>query len=243
MKIDNTYLVYNNFLSNIDINFKRHCDFTYMLEHVSHEFGLQYKKLIENEFNSNIENYTDLIKINDSIGNPSIYDIEGFHISPSNLRYIYHALLIKSKIENWYNKNDIKIIEIGGGYGGLCFYLKNIMKNHKLNYSIIDLPNVTQLQKYYFNKTDLDIDIISCFDIDKINENYDLVISNYCISEIEMNNRLEYLNKLTNKCSKKFYTWNSTSFEGLNLEEYIIEDERPQTNYQNYNKFIYSKNI
>jgi hypothetical protein len=69
-----------------------------MLEHVSHEFGLQYKKLIENEFNSNVENYTDLIEINDSIGNPSIYDIEGFHISPSNLRYIYHALLIKSKI-------------------------------------------------------------------------------------------------------------------------------------------------
>lgn len=241
MQIDNIYSTYNSFLSNISTDFKRHSDFTCILEHVTYEFGLKYKKLIEEEFGYNIQTFIDLIKINDGIGNPIKFEIDGYYMSPSNLRYIYHALLIKSKIENWYSKKNIKIIEIGGGYGGLCFYLKNIMNNYDLEYSIIDIPNVLKLQKYYFNKANLTVNTISCFDIDQINENYDLVISNYCISEIELDNRFEYINKVANKCNKKFYVWNSTLFDGLNLEEYTVEDERPQTNHDGYNKFIYSK--
>lgn len=241
MKIDNLYLPYSNFLSNINDNFKNNSNFTYVLEHVSPQLGLEYKKLIKQEFNVDIDSYNYLIQANDKIGNPIKNDIDGYYISPSNLRYIYHSLLIKSKIEKWFNKTNIKILEIGGGYGGLWFYLKNIADKNQIDYSIIDLPNITQLQKFFCNKMNLNVNAISCFDIDNINENYDLLISNYCISEIEMDNRLEYLNKIATKCNKKFYTWNSRSFEGLNLEEYIIEDERPQTNFEGFNKFVYSK--
>lgn len=241
MKIDNIYTNYNNFLSKRDDNFKNNYNFSYVLEHVTFEFGLQYKNLIEKEFKCNINDYKNLIEINDKIGNPQKYNFDGFFASPSNFRYIYHSLLIKSKIEKWYNKKDIKIIEIGGGYGGLCFYLKNIMQNKNLNYSIIDIPNVTELQKYYFNNVNIDATLISCFNIDEIKEDHDLIISNYCVSEIGMDNRNEYFQKIISKCEKKFFTWNSKSYEGLNIDEYIIEDERPQTNFESYNKFIYSK--
>jgi hypothetical protein len=243
IKIDNTYLGFSENLKNInDIysSFKGELFFKDILEHVSVQFGLEYKQLIETEFKRCIEEFADLIKINDSIGNPSKFTMDNLCISPSNLRYIYHSLLIESKIKRWFNKKEIKIVEIGGGYGGLCYYIKNIIKDYHINYTIVDLPNIINLQSKFLNDVQVDSKLISCFDTTNINETFDLVISNYCLSEISMENRLYYLNNLVNKCEKEFYVWNSRSFEELNLNKYHIEDERPQTNYEQYNKYIFS---
>lgn len=243
MKIDDIYLNFNDNLKdtdNIYSYFKKQTFFKDILEHVSLQFGLEYKKLIEIEFNKQIQEFDGLIKINDNIGDPHKYLIDNLHISPSNLRYIYHSLLIESKIKMWFNKKEIKIVEIGGGYGGLCFYIKNIIKEYDINYTIVDLPNIINLQSRFLNDVQIDSRLISCFDLTDINETFDIVISNYCLSEISIENRLYYLNNLINECKKEFYTWNSRSFEGLNLKKYYIEEERPQTNYEGYNKYIYS---
>ena len=241
--MDDTYLGFSNNLKDIyDVysSFKGQPFFRDILEHVSLQFGLEYKQLIEIEFKRCIEEFADLIKINDSIGDPSKFTMDNLCISPSNLRYIYHSLLIESKIKLWFNKKEIKIVEIGGGYGGLCYYIKNIIKDYHINYTIVDLPNILNLQNKFLNDVQIDSRLISCFDTTNINETFDLVISNYCLSEISMENRLYYLNNLVNRCEKEFYVWNSRSFEGLNLNKYHIEDERPQTNYEQYNKYIYS---
>lgn len=241
--MDDTYLGFSNNLKDIyDVysSFKGQPFFRDILEHVSLQFGLEYKQLIEIEFKRCIEEFADLIKINDSIGDPSKFTMDNLCISPSNLRYIYHSLLIESKIKLWFNKKEIKIVEIGGGYGGLCYYIKNIIKDYHINYTIVDLPNILNLQNKFLNDVQVDSRLISCFDTTNINETFDLVISNYCLSEIGMENRLYYLNNLVNKCEKEFYVWNSRSFEGLSLNKYHIEDERPQTNYEQYNKYIFS---
>lgn len=241
--MDDTYLGFSNNLKDIyDVysSFKGQPFFRDILEHVSLQFGLEYKQLIEIEFKRCIEEFADLIKINDSIGDPSKFTMDNLCISPSNLRYIYHSLLIESKIKLWFNKKEIKIVEIGGGYGGLCYYIKNIIKDYHINYTIVDLPNILNLQNKFLNDVQIDSRLISCFDTTNINETFDLVISNYCLSEIGMENRLYYLNNLVNKCEKEFYVWNSRSFEGLSLNKYHIEDERPQTNYEQYNKYIFS---
>lgn len=243
MKMDDTYLGFSDNLKDIGViysSFKSQLFFRDILEHVSLQFGLEYKQHIENEFKRHIDEFADLIKINDSIGDPSKFTIDNLYISPSNLRYIYHSLLIESKIKRWFNKKQIKIVEIGGGYGGLCYYVKNIIKDYRINYTIIDLPNIVNLQNKFLNDVQIDSRLISCFDTTSINETFDLVISNYCLSEISVENRLYYLNNLVNKCEKEFYVWNSRSFEGLSLNKYHIEDERPQTNYEQYNKYIFS---
>ena len=243
MKIDDTYLGFSDNLKDIDnvySTFKCQPSFKHILEHVSVQFGLEYKKLIETEFSRYIEEFANLVNTNDSIGNPSKSVIADLYMSPSNMRYIYHSLLIESKIKLWFNKKEIKIVEIGGGYGGLCYYIKNIIKDYHINYTIVDLPNILNLQNKFLNDVQIDSKLISCFDTTNINETFDLVISNYCLSEINMENRLYYLNNLVNKCEKEFYVWNSRSFEGLNLNKYHIEDERPQTNYEQYNKYIFS---
>lgn len=244
MYIDDIYIDYNNSLSNIDEiynNFKRDHSFTNILEHVSIPFGIEYKKLIEQEYFINIENYLNLIYNNDSIGNPNLHLIDNINTSPSNFRYIYHSLLIQSKLRNWFNTKNLKIIEIGGGYGGLCYYIKNIIKDYDIDYSIIDLPNVNSLQCKFLNDVNIKCNLYSCNNIDEMEKEYDLIISNYCLSEISIQNRIEYLSRIIPNCKKEFYIWNSLSFEGLNLSKYIIEDEKPQTNYEGYNKFVYNK--
>ena len=75
------YKSYLNYIRNIDlnniksINFKSNKKYTGILEHVSHELGLKYLNLIENEY-SNIDftNIIEFIKINDYYGNPIKYN-------------------------------------------------------------------------------------------------------------------------------------------------------------------------
>lgn len=245
MKIDDTYTNYNSLLNNINnyfINFKISNNYNAILEHVTKELGEKYNFYIKKEFNNTINDFLNLIIKNDSIGSPFKCEIDNFILSPSNLRYIYHTLLIQSKISNWFHKDEINIIEIGGGYGGLCFYLKNIISNFKINYTIVDLPNANILQSMFLSKQEINCDLVSCFELNNLlNKKFDLVISNYCLSELSSENRKEYFNKVICYCDKEFYVWNSNDLSDLNVDKYQIEDERPQTNKKGYNKFIYTK--
>lgn len=242
--IDETYFDYNEILKNIDevyLSFKKNPHYIKILEHVSFDLGIQYKQLIESEFNIDSKYFLNLIEKNDEIGSPNKKLIDDIFTSPTNFRYIYHALLINSKLEKWFFKKNLKIIEIGGGYGGLCFYIKNIIKNFEIEYSIIDLANANNLQSKYLKDVNVNCDLYSFENIDVVDKNFDLVISNYCLSEIGLANRFSYLNKIVAKCDKEFYVWNSLSFEGLNLDKYVIEEEKPQTNSRGkFNKFLYT---
>ena len=51
-----------------------------------------------------------------------------------------------------FDLKDLNIIEIGGGYGGLCYYLKNIAELYNINissYTIFDLEFVNNLQNNF----------------------------------------------------------------------------------------------
>lgn len=259
MQTDAIYSDYRNLLGNLDTdesifsNFKSDSRFTDILEHVDKAFGDRYKECIASEFNEKPSSFSDIITLNDSIGNPTKYDFDGISMSPTNLRYIYHSLLIKSKIERWFpGKKKIKILEIGGGYGGLCLYMNRICKDMEIEYTIIDLPEPSMLQRKFLNAVGvLRARTVSMKDIDTIAaEKFDLVISNYCISEIGRKNQEEYFNKLIVNCDKKFFIWNyltkskkffffdSMDIDFINKDDYLFEEERPKTGK---NKFIYSK--
>lgn len=258
MKTDFIYENYTRTLGNLKndpaifLNFKSNKNFTDILEHIDYQHGAQYKDIIKSEFGRDFRDFLDLIRTNDSIGDPKKYIYDGVEMSPSNLRYIYHALLIGSKCKKWFSKPKIKIVEIGGGYGGLCFYLKNILKDFDIEYTIIDLPEPSRLQRMYLDKVGLNnARTVSCFDIDTLaQEKFDLVVSNYCLSEISLENQKNYFDKIIKNCDKKFFVWNyltrkvrffifkSMDIDFLQKKDYVFEDERPQSGV---NKFIYSK--
>ena len=79
-------------------DFKSNEDYTYVLEHVSYNLGLQYLNLIKT-IHSYIDNSLILkfILLNDKYGNPKKYTFffnseSSFEASPTSLRYILHAL-------------------------------------------------------------------------------------------------------------------------------------------------------
>ena len=103
--------------------FKRHNDYRYMLEHVSTEQGQLYLDILISK-NVPLEQIDAFCKLNDNFGNPIKSDYSFGSASPTSLRYILHAHLILEYIELLNLKiDDLKLVELGGGYGGLCLCL------------------------------------------------------------------------------------------------------------------------
>lgn len=116
----------------------------------------------------------------------------------------------------------LSICEIGGGYGGQA---KDILDRYILTrYHIIDLLEVCELQRRYLK--DLPVE---CF-TEPTGQEYDLVISNYAISEIP-DNKL-YIDEILRKSKRGYITCN-TDFVKLDWPHKRLPDipgER-ETNY------------
>ena len=109
--------------------------------------------------------------------------------------------------------NNIDIIEIGGGYGGLCFFINKLANLFNINvntYTIFDLPEALQLQKKYLtdelNVINLNFAEINNFT--NIKEN-SFLVSTYAFSEIPLDLQKDYTNKILNPyTSHGFLAWN-----------------------------------
>ena len=141
-----------------DWYFKSDDEYTYMTEHVNENLGNQYLNMIRNKFQtfyeSNLYFLIGMCNLNDKYGKTKKVAFKSFATcSPTNLRYIYISLLILEDIKK-YKLNNIDIIEIGGGYGGLCFFVHSIAKLYKIeinSYTIFDLLEASNLQEKYLN--------------------------------------------------------------------------------------------
>jgi len=212
-----------------------------MLEHVSPEFGKQYLQAIQAYTDISLEEIDSFSRRNDSLGAPIKSGIGGLLLSPSNLRYIFHSHLILNHLRSL-ALPQIDIVEVGGGYGGLCLALDHFAQKYsvKINsYTIIDLTNPSRLQKLYLSKLypSLQVNFVdaSTFGADIAMKDM-FLISNYCFSEISDNLQKEYIAKLFPKVSHGFMAWNWIPLYnfGFTVKEEI---EFPKTGP--YNKYVY----
>jgi putative sugar O-methyltransferase len=225
-----------------------------VLEHVTNELGIQYirsiKKIIEEDntlanlmWNKYIEN--------DILGNPIKYDysnqlkdiqnIGTYIISPSTLRYICFGLQIYKYIKQ-IGKNDISIIEVGGGYGGQCKVLTDICAQFNITikkYTLIDLEGMSKLQQKYLDKLNIkNIVTLSNKDyFNKLDDTYDLFISNYALGEFTTNVQNSYINNVLNRCGNYFITWNSPPINS-NIKFANSKEEIPQTGHARFPNVI-----
>ena len=101
--------------------FKNHPAYTHVLEHVSYEEGKKYLKEIDIDYLDKLQE----IKQNDSIGQPHTHEYPSVGtISPTTIRYIKNTSDIVNKFGTSFNS----IVEIGGGYGGLCKVMSSFVK-------------------------------------------------------------------------------------------------------------------
>jgi len=189
-------------------------------------------------YNNIKDNYPDIYKDlniyseNDKIGNPIL--INDINISPNTLRYINTLIEILTYFK--FDKNEkLKVIELGVGYGGLCFVINKYFKNIE-SYCLIDLPIVQKFAKNYLQKLNIDKCIIDS------DEETDLFISEFCLSEFDDDGLYEFYDKYLIKSKNIYLHMNLHDIDRKNkfLErissdfDIYLSDEYPVSEWPNY---------
>lgn len=189
-------------------NFKRDKDYGKILEGNEEDVAdIAYSYLIQHGGQNFILNkLKDFLK-NDSIGNPQLWRN---HISPATLRYVVSAYQISKLLGDF---KPERILEIGGGYGGLC-YILSVIYNFK-EYTDKDLPEAEVLFNKYISNFGL---------LDKVNNNiageYDLFIADSSLSECNHKAQIEYFEQAL-KAKHIFLVYNT--FHKKGNEDLFIE--------------------
>ena len=157
-------------------SFKRDPFYSLLYQGYSFEEGLSFLHAIENHSPSLITHF-DVLRTNDEMGNPRIYDYGKYGLfSPTTLRHIQIAGRIRAHVGGAHH-----IIQIGGGYGGLCKIL------HALSlwesYTIVDLPEHLALARKVLEKEGIKNVRFLNLDAIPLDAEYDLVISDLSFSE------------------------------------------------------------
>jgi putative sugar O-methyltransferase len=203
-------------------NFKRDIDYTKILEgneaqtaelalsSIKQKGGVQFAL-------DNLERFRE----NEKIGNPVLLDVKGIDkpIAPSTIRYINTTLDIMRMLNG---KKIKKIVEVGGGYGGLCKTLSVALDFDE--YIIIDVPNASRLaEKYLSHFPELKgrVRCVSCEDMSSINnENIDLLIADSSIAECDLKTQLLYMENFGKKTPFIYLVYNTLHLDGW--REYLL---------------------
>jgi hypothetical protein len=183
-------------------------------------------------------------KLNDRIGSPRIALLHGLSIpvSPTSLRYLYHAYLILS-----HAPQDSNLVEIGCGYGGLCLaiqFVARLLGKRVASYACVDLDAAVELQKKYLSNfvTEYGVTFHSASSYGStVNGDNLFLISNYCFSEIAPQHQKGYINTLFPRVTSGFLVWNHIPLYDFGKPVRRVEKERPLTgsSYGVQNMFVY----
>jgi hypothetical protein len=206
---------------NIFATFKQNAEYTVILEHTSKEQGQEYLNYVLGKKNLSLDDKTiEVFKGNDLYGSPHVVDYgNGWVLSPSTLRYVK----VLSELTALYGSLDgFKIAEIGIGYGGQCKVINDYYDIK--SYTLIDLPEVLGLGKKYLSSSPY-----APVEFKTMNQlytdDYDLVISNYAITECNKDVQEEYICKVLRGSTHGYITCNFISdyfnIQSLTREEFI----------------------
>lgn len=155
-------------------------------------------------------------------------------MSCTTLRYVMFALEI---LEHMRGKNlkEVDVVEIGGGYGGQACMMYLLSKDIKIkSYTILDLPEVNNLQKHFIKEWNSELDV-TCTTLESFTGSPNFLISNYALGEFDKDTQNTYIEKLVKNVEHGFICWN---FSPGNQEihpyfdtiERDVVEENPQTN-------------
>ncbi len=225
------------------LRFRRNFFFRKILEHVSYNQGLEYYSRIR-QLNIVQDKQISSLAASDVFGKPRRYFYKNIGlVSPTLLRYIS----VYSEIETLIGfKNINSVAEIGIGYGGQARVIANFAKIKE--YSFYDLKSVQTLAAEFLSNSNSKLDPIYC-NIEKVTlENFDLVISNYAISELPLTIQNTYIENIIVTAKYCYMIMNSGASDFTNRSagklsqiEFLskvpglkVIDEVPKTGPDNY---------
>lgn len=157
------------------------------------------QKIQNKEIFENIHRYAK----NDIYGNPPLYRVENLGTLSSGTAYF--LLILDKIIQNFGNIENFRVCEIGSGYGGQA----TILLSHGVkSYACIDNAATLKLAKKYLDK--LGFENVSYYDTDaiEVDAEYDLVISNWCLSEFDNQGMKFYIDNVVSKAKYGYFEMN-----------------------------------
>jgi hypothetical protein len=185
--------------------FRRHPVYMQIVETLPPEPGLEYIKIALQKCPDFTER-VDEFRRNDELGAPLVatYSKIGA-FAPTTLRYIKIAADLQTMFGDL---RGARIAEIGVGYGGQCRILNCL--HAFASYTMFDLPAALRLAERYlrhFNTPNVESASLSAN-----SSVFDLVISNYALSEIRKDVQDEYMAKVLSKSEHGYIIYNQQAF-------------------------------
>lgn len=185
------------------------------------------------------EKFSEFEKL-DEIGSPltrQCYEGLG-NFSGATLRYIVIADHIKELFSLCENA---KIVEIGAGFGGQCYILSRLQPF--LDYYIIDLPEVEPLIKKVINTLQVKNVSYSSEEEKTLEEDIDLVISNYAFSECDRQTQEDYFEKIIKKSKRGYIIYNQIAYRVFGLDSLTPLEFVAMLQNNNMNPKIYNEPV
>jgi cyclopropane fatty-acyl-phospholipid synthase-like methyltransferase len=128
-------------------------------------------------------------------------------LSATGCRY----LKIMAECVNLYGSlNGMKILEIGGGYGGLARMILNVFPD--VQYMLLDFPETMDLQKRFVGRE------LPCYNCEAESfsnvPTVDLLISSYAFSEVSAAGRSKFV-PVISEASHGYFVWSIIGQPGL----------------------------
>ena len=189
--IENKFLEYCHLAASKEKRFKNFRRSSVFLKHIdktSPESGLACLNYILEEYPDLLSHF-EKFRENDIIGNPLTFDYGSLgSFSPTTLKNIKIAGDLR---EQFGNTSQMHIVEIGGGYGGLCQILAQL--DGFASYTIVDSPPCLALARRYLAA--LEISNVYFKDIKNFTgvRRSDLIISDLGFFEADPTDQLKWL--------------------------------------------------
>lgn len=229
-RINNYNNIVDSAISNEEVfgSFKTHPSYNSI---VGMSEDWQAEKWYEELKHSDIFKSLDVFRKNDTIGGfPKWVSPDDIEVSAATLRYMN---TLKEITESFEFKETLNVVELGVGYGGLCFVLSNYLNIN--SYCLVDLPNVQKLAQKYLGRLGVNSTL-------EVPETTDLFISEFCLSEFSDSQIYKFYDMYI-KNSKRIYLHMNLHDEVRKQRflnklskdfTYNISDEFPKTHYPNY---------
>jgi hypothetical protein len=186
-------------------SFKREPVYREVLEHVTCAQGAAYLERVL-EQSPELVPLFDRFRENDRLGSPHTcaYGEHG-RFSPTTLRYVKvlsDLLLLFGPLDG------LRIVEVGGGYGGQCFVIRSAAE--PASYTLVDLDESRALQETYLARLGVHgVRFLPPGERD--GGGSDLVISNYAFSELRRDVQERYLEQVLRPSARGYVTCNWVS--------------------------------
>lgn len=227
-------------------NFRRDPVYRKVVETLSYTDGRDYFKNACLQ-DKRLSNHFREFRKNDLLGNPKVFtyrygflNLKSIVFSPTTCRYIKVLTDLQALFGSL---NHLRIVEIGGGYGGQCSIIYKLFKPAR--YTIIDLEPCLKLTKRYLESLGIyGVNYVTISDLDEtyIKDGFDLIISNYAFSELSRFVQDEYATKIIFNASRGYFLCNFSShtwekeqysehdFLNLRQDSYIFKRYPPLSN-------------